>query len=65
MENIYVAKGYKNRADYLKSLAEDYGVSKETVFAIAYMLGASEDFDGLITELEDFAEEDFYGLDGI
>ena len=65
MENIYVAKGYKNRSDYLANLAMDYGVSKNTVFAIAYMLGESEDFDGLITELEEFAEEDFYGIDDI
>lgn len=56
MSNIYVRKGYKNRKDYLKCLAEDYGVSYMTVFSLASMLGENEDFDGLILELDDMAE---------
>ena len=54
--NIYQENGYKNRKDYLTCLAEDYGVPKETVFALAEMLGTEEDFDGLISELEDASE---------
>lgn len=56
MSNIYVRKGYKDRRDYLKCLAQDYGVSYITVFALASMLGENEDFDGLILELDDMAE---------
>jgi hypothetical protein len=37
--NDYIAQGFKNRRDYLEALAE--------------MLGPSEDFDGLVTALED------------
>lgn len=53
---IYQENGYKNRRDYLNSLAEDFGLPKFTVYALADVLGESEDFDGLIASLED-AEE--------
>ena len=56
MSNVYVRKGYKDRKDYLKCLAEDYGVSYITVFSLASMLGENEDFDGLILELDDMAD---------
>ncbi|ALS22262.1 hypothetical protein [Paenibacillus naphthalenovorans] len=52
-QNIYQENGYTNRREYLESLAEDYGVSLETVLAIADMYGESEDFDGLLSALED------------
>lgn len=55
MNNEYTANGYKNRRDYLESLAEDY--DRSTVFFLASVLGANEDFDGLITALEDHADE--------
>lgn len=51
--SIYEENGYKNRRDYLESLADDFGIDKETVFAVASLLGASEDFDGLISTLDD------------
>lgn len=54
--NVYQENGYKNRKDYLTCMAEDYGVDTETVFAIASMLGSNEDFDGLISSLEDIAD---------
>lgn len=57
--NDYQANGFASRREYLESLAEDFGIDKETVFMMASMLGASEDFDGLVTALEDHAE-DFY-----
>ena len=47
----YQAEGFANRREYLESLAEDYQL--DAVFALASMLGASEDFDGLVTALED------------
>ena len=55
--NEYQEQGYKNRRDYLNSLAEDFGIDKSTVYMMASMLGESEDFDGLIVALEDAAEE--------
>jgi len=53
MGDVYVDNGYKNRADYLKSLSEEYGIKLSTVKAMASMLGPDEDFDGLVSELED------------
>jgi hypothetical protein len=55
MQNEYTANGYKNRRDYLESLAEEY--DRSTVFFLASVLGESEDFDGLVTALEDHADE--------
>lgn len=52
--NRYIAAGFTSRNDYLASLADEYGA--EVVFALADMLGPSEDFDGLVTALEDCAE---------
>jgi hypothetical protein len=49
--NDYIAQGFKNRRDYLESLAEEY--DRDTVFMLASLLGPSEDFDGLVTALED------------
>ena len=54
--NIYMEEGYQNRRHYLECLSEDMGISKETVFMTASILGSSEDFDGLITTLEDMGE---------
>ena len=53
MKNVYEQNGYKNRKDYLNSLVDEYGLCKSTVFSLAAMLGETEDFDGLITSLED------------
>lgn len=50
---IYQKQGYKNRKDYLDSLAEEYG---DNVYALADLLGPSEDFDGLVTNCEDMVE---------
>lgn len=51
--SIYTENGYANRKDYLDSLAAEYDVDKESVYMLASVLGKSEDFDGLVTELED------------
>ena len=53
--SIYTDNGYTDREDYLDSLREDYG--SDLVDVLTTVLPASEDFDGLITCLED------YGLD--
>ena len=57
--NYYIDNGFKNRKDYLNSLAEDFELDRETVYMMADLLGESEDFDGLITSLEDYSES-FY-----
>ena len=57
--SVYTDNGYKNRTEYLNSLAEDYGVDKDTVHCMAELLGPNEDFDGLVTSLEDGDFEDF------
>ena len=55
--SIYTDEGYKSRRDYLENLADDMGIDRQTVFTLAAMLGSSEDFDGLVTTLEDIAAE--------
>lgn len=52
-EDIYTKKGYTSRADYLRCLADEYGVDVCLVHYMSEMLGPSEDFDGLINALED------------
>lgn len=58
VENVYKENGYENRREYLRSLAEEFDMDYSDVATIASVLGESEDFDGLISALEDF--EDFY-----
>ena len=55
--SIYTEEGYKSRRDYLDTLADDFGLEKSTVCALAGILGPNEDFDGLICALEDAADE--------
>ena len=54
--NVYKENGYKDRKDYLKSLAEDFDMDYKDVVMLATTLGEEEDFDGLITSLEDHCE---------
>jgi hypothetical protein len=54
--SVYTDNGYKNRKDYLENLADEMGIDTDTVFMMASVLGASEDFDGLVTSLEDMAD---------
>lgn len=48
--SIYTNNGFANRAEYLDSLREEYG---GLVDVLTSVLPPSEDFDGLIVELED------------
>lgn len=50
----YIEQGYKNRTEYLFAMSEEYDVPIETVYAVAELLGRNEDFDGLISALEDY-----------
>ena len=49
----YLEYGAENRAEYLSMLADEYDVPLSTVRALAGILGPEEDFDGLVTSLED------------
>ena len=51
----YLEYGAESRAEYLAMLSEDYDVDLDTVHAMADVLGPMEDFDGLVTSLEDMA----------
>ena len=54
--SIYQDNGYASRREYLDSLADDYGIDRRTVYTLASILGETEDFDGLVTSLEDMME---------
>lgn len=49
--SVYEQHGFANREEYLADLAEEYG--KDLVEALTSIMPPSEDFDGLIVELED------------
>ena len=53
METVYQLNGYESRKDYLEQLADNMGVDRKNVFALADLLGETEDVDGLVTALED------------
>jgi len=54
--NVYQENGYADRAEYLACMAEDFGIPLDTVQTLADLLGENEDFDGLVTSLEDAAD---------
>jgi hypothetical protein len=54
--NPYTEYGYDTRREYLECIADDMGIDLEIVLMMADLLGANEDFDGLITALDDIAE---------
>lgn len=58
--NVYEEQGYKNRTGYLKFLASDLCLPEDIVFALANMLGSGEDFDGLVTALEEYQDDNVF-----
>jgi hypothetical protein len=52
--NRYTDKGYKNRIDYFNSLSERFNIDINSIFALGDMLGIDEDFDGLVSSLDDY-----------
>jgi hypothetical protein len=56
-QNVYADNGYKSRAHYLRSLAEENGVDEDAVFVLANVYGPNEDFDGLVTAVADLADD--------
>lgn len=59
MTSVYTERGFKNRKDYLETLADEYGLDVAVVYNLAELYGASEDFDGLLATLDDLADEEF------
>lgn len=55
----YQEDGAIDRFGYLESLADDHGVEFDVVLTLVDVLGPDEDFDGLVTSLEDFAADAF------
>jgi hypothetical protein len=58
IDNVYEMNGYADRQDYLDDLADNMGLDRSIVSALADLLGETEDFDGLVTSLEDFGGYD-------
>ena len=56
--NPYTDNGYKSRADYLAQLCDEYPA--DVVHTLADLLGETEDFDGLVTMLEDYEIDNAY-----
>ena len=54
MKTIYEKKGYKNRKHYLKTLAIEHNILYKDVLELADILGDNEDFDGLVSTLDDY-----------
>jgi hypothetical protein len=55
--SVYTDNGYANRQEYLNELREDFGGLVDILTGI---LPASEDFDGLVTALEDAMDSGEY-----
>jgi hypothetical protein len=53
----YKREGFKNRREYLEDLADQWGVPTGIVTSLAAALGPGEDFDGLVSELEAWHDE--------
>ena len=54
--NVYKIAGYQDRTAYLESLAIQYGTDYHTVKDLADFLGENEDFDGLLSALEEMGD---------
>jgi len=55
-DSVYKQHGFENREEYLASIADDMGLEEYDVGVLADLLGEGEDFDGLISTLEDYAD---------
>lgn len=51
--NKYQELGFKSRKAYLEDLALEHDVDEELVLALAEVRGPTEDFDGLVSSLQD------------
>jgi hypothetical protein len=62
---VYKDFGYTDRKGYLTYLADEMGIDKYIVFTLADLLGASEDFDGLVSSLQDYENHESLALLGL
>lgn len=53
---IYLRHGYSNRDEYLDYLAEEYNVEVSVINDLSSFIGQDEDFDGLISALDDMVD---------
>ena len=53
IQTIYEQHGFRNRQDYFEYLSEEYDIDIDIIKSMAEILGPNEDFDGLVTNLED------------
>jgi hypothetical protein len=60
--NIYQEHGYENRREYLEELADENGADLRAVLELASILGPEEDFDGLVSSIQDWDWEDRYAV---
>lgn len=51
----YQEDGHIDRYGYLRSLVEEHAISWDTMLAVLAFMPPTEDFDGLVTTLEDFS----------
>ena len=54
MRDVYTENGFDSRNDYLEYLADMYCAPISAVVSLAELLGADEDFDGLVSSIEDY-----------
>jgi len=54
VNDIYQNNGFENRTEYLQSLSFEYEVPLDVVEMFADMLGNNEDFDGLVSIIQDY-----------
>jgi len=52
--SVYTDNGYEDRDVYLRHLADSNGIGLDVVLLLSSSLGPNEDFDGLVTEIEDY-----------
>jgi hypothetical protein len=52
----YEEEGNFDRFGYIRDLADNHGADLAAVIVMAELLGPEEDFDGLVTTIEDAAE---------
>ena len=58
---VYQDNGFSNREEYLDSLRDTYGA--DAVNAFITIMPESEDFDGLVSDLQDYTSGDgFYAM---
>ena len=58
MATIYEENGFKDRKSYLIDLDDTHNIDEQIVSSMAEVLGESEDFDGLVTGLQDIEAGD-------